>query len=193
MNITKEFLISKNACDEGIKYFKINKLENISAIDLINRLREESPSWANWLITRLLTKENLVRYAIYSAELVLHIYEAKYPKDDRPRKAIEAAKRYLETKEKPDAYAAAAAADAAYAAAYAADAYAAADAAYAAADAADAYAAADAAYAYADAAYVAAAAADAADAADAAADRYKTYVQIIDYGIELLNNEVRDE
>jgi hypothetical protein len=82
-----------------------------------------------------------VAFAILCAESVLKIYEDKYPKDDRPHKAIEAAKEYLQHPSKDAAYAAA---DAAHAAAYAA--------AYAAADAADAahaaaHAAADAAHA----------------------------------------------
>jgi len=120
-------------------------------------------------------KQLSVKLAIFCAERVLHLFEEKCPNDDRPRKAIEAAKSGN----------AAAYADAAAKAAYAADAAdAAAKAAYAddAADAADAAAkaAASAAYAaYADAyaAYAAADAAakagayadDAADAADAAA------------------------
>ena len=75
--------------------------------------------------------------AIFSAELVLHIFEEKYPEDKRPRLAIEAAKKWLVNPSKETAAAAAAAAAAAYAA------YAAADAAYAAAaaDAANAAAA----------------------------------------------------
>ena len=97
------------------------------------------------------------------AESVLHIFESKRPSDDRPRKAIEAARGFAKgeiTKkdmQKARAYAAAddAADAAAYAAAYAAYA-AAADAAYAAAD---------------DAAYAAYAAAD--DAAYAAARKAK--------------------
>jgi len=91
-------------------------------------------------------KGDSIALAIYAAELVIGVYEKKFPNDDRPRKAIEAAKAYLEN---PTGAADAAA----YAAAYAA--YAAADAAaYAAADAADAaaYAAYAAAYAAADAA-----------------------------------------
>ena len=92
------------------------------------------------------------------AESVLPIYERKYPNDERPRNAIEAARSGNRDR----------AAAAAAAAAYAADAAAAYAAAAAAAYAADAAAA-----AYA-AAYAAAAAADAAaDAADAAAARKK--------------------
>jgi len=98
-----------------------------------------------------LTQDVLVTFAADCAARVLPLFEARFPDDDRPRKAIEAAR-------SGDA-------DAAYAA-YAA--YAAA----CAADAADAYAAAYAVYA-ANAARAADAAADAAraaDAADAAAD-----------------------
>ena len=93
------------------------------------------------------------KQAIKWAEYVLPIWEKSFPEDDRPRKAIEAAK----TGAADAAAASAAAASAAYAAAYAA---AAASAAYAAA-AADA-AAASAAYADAYAASAAAAAAAAA-------------------------------
>src|SRR3990167_2896179 len=74
--------------------------------------------WANWLVTRLLSKDDKVRYAIFAAEQVINIYEKKYPGDLRQRKAIDAAKKYLELKTKDAAADAAdAAADAAYAAA----------------------------------------------------------------------------
>ena len=76
------------------------------------------------------TPDDSLALAIYAAELVIEYYETKYPTDDRPRKAIEAAKAYLAHPTKDAAYAAsyaaaraaARAADAAYAAAYAADA-----------------------------------------------------------------------
>ncbi len=42
------------------------------------------------------TKEMSVKLSIYSAELVLKNYEKVYPNDYRPRKAIEAAKNWLE-------------------------------------------------------------------------------------------------
>ena len=118
--------------------------------------------WMLWLIGKFAgepdspERRKLARTAAECAELVLPIYEAVYPDDDRPRKAIEAAKR-------GDLDECCAAANAAYTAAYAAAAYAA----YAAAAYA-AYAAAYAAYAAYAAAYTAADAADA--TADAAAD-----------------------
>lgn len=61
------------------------------------------------------TKEDSVALAIFAAEQVVEIYEERYPGDLRPRKAIEAAKAYLENPtDATDA------ADAAYAAADAA-------------------------------------------------------------------------
>jgi hypothetical protein len=51
-----------------------------------------------------------VAFAILCAESVIKVYEDKYPNDDRPRKAIEAAKKYIK---KPSRSAAHAAADAA--------------------------------------------------------------------------------
>jgi len=106
-------------------------------------------------VRRLLAME-WARKAVEDAKRVLPIFEQRFPKDNRPRKAIESAEKVVDGH----------AANAAYAAAYAANAAnAAADAAYAAADANAANAAANAAYAAA-----AAAAAYAANAANAAAD-----------------------
>ena len=105
-----------------------------------------------WVAFRLMPKENIALAAADIAESVLHLYESEYPNDDRPRKAIEAAR-------SGDAEKAIADADAAAKVAYAN--------AVNAVNAAAAYAAADAA-AYA-AAYATAASAAAAYAADEAA------------------------
>ena len=120
-------------------------------------------------------------FACQCARLVLPIFEKKYPEDDRPRKAIEAAEAFAlgqigkdELQKAADAAYAAYAADAAYAPCAADAAYTPCAAAYAAyatcAAAADAACAACAACAAADAADAACAAyADVADATDAAA------------------------
>ena len=99
-------------------------------------------------------KEDSVELAIYAAEMVIHIFEDKNPYDDRPRKAIEAAKSWLAGKSAYAANDAAASAATAYAVANAANAYA-----YAAATAASAaaYAASAASYAANAAAYASAA------------------------------------
>ena len=62
------------------------------------------------------TKKDSVAFAIYSASLVLKIYEDKYPNDDRPRKAIEAAQTWLKNPTEKNRVAAWAAGDAAGAA-----------------------------------------------------------------------------
>ena len=41
------------------------------------------------------TKEDSVSLAIYAAELIIGIFEKRYPDDKRPRQAIDAAKRWL--------------------------------------------------------------------------------------------------
>ena len=168
---TKEFILSERGCYSREQVNALSFINN-EIITLKDMLTSELPLkdkfW--WLCKKCeLTKDENVLIAIKCARVVLHLFEDKYPNDDRPRKAILAAEKYLETH---NAAAAAYAADAAYAAA-AANAYAA-DAAYAAAAAAAADAADAAAAAAADAAYAADAAnayaADAANAYAAAAD-----------------------
>ena len=88
-----------------------------------NIIQSNKEVWESMRIVKAYkwTQKDSVAMAIYAAELVIGIYEKKYPKDDRSRKAIEAAKKWLKnpTQKNKDA-AAHAAADAAYAAAYAA-------------------------------------------------------------------------
>ncbi|MCK5608253.1 hypothetical protein KAR91_40605, partial [Candidatus Pacearchaeota archaeon] len=127
---TIEQLRGLDPCSGGYKWYGNNiKTENIREIFL--QLNDHRPDWARWLFKRLINKEQSVKIAVFAAELVLHIFEDKYPKDKRPRKAIEAAKAHIKDPSKKNAAAADADAAAADAAAAAADA----DAAAAAADA----------------------------------------------------------
>jgi len=138
----------------------------------------ERGDWMLWLCGKMSggkgwpTRQQIVLVACDCAELVLPIYEKKYPNDKRVRDCIEMTRKWANGKatieevrqaRRRSAYASADAADAAYA--------------YAAADAADAaYAAADAAYAaYASYASAAAAAAYAAYAYAAAYAAYAAY------------------
>jgi hypothetical protein len=210
MNITVKELKDLNACGNAIFQFEKMKIKSIEVKNLFKILmkkpfeisvknrKENKLKWANWLIARLLIKLDRVRYAVFAAEQVINIFEKKYPNDNRPRMAIEAAKNYINNPTAADAYAAAAAyADAYAAAAAAADAYAAAYAAAyayaAAAAAAYAYAAAaadaDAAAAAAAAAYAAAYAAASASAyASAYASADKMRIKILKYGISLIRS-----
>jgi len=198
--ISLSWLESKCACNEGIKAFTSQTQVN-SKVLIKKLIKLGKLDWANWLLVRVLDNRiKQVKYAIFAAEQVIHIYKDKYPNDNRPGKAIQAAKLHVKgnIKDLGGAYAADAAdtaADAAYAAASAADAadtaadaaYAAAYAAYAAASTADvvayaasaAYAAAGAAYATGVAAYATGVAADAAGAAI-------LFTGILKYGITLI-------
>ena len=169
MKTTLNTIRSHHPCKSGWEKL-LNHLGKTKAddepIDLITILESNGIQDAVWCL-RCFEYDDYRMFNADVAESVLHLFESKYPDDDRPRKAIEAAR----DKSKSDAYIAAAY-DAADAAADAADAdaaaaaAAAADAATAAADA-DAYAADAAAGAY--AADVDAAAATATAAANAAA------------------------
>lgn len=139
MKITKEWLKENNACHPGYAWFR--KQTEIDSMKILKKLmKEKKYCWGSWLTVRTMTYSQYVSYAIYAAEQVIDIFEKKYPDDDRPRKAIAAAKKCLENpsdgNKKNAAYSAAYAQStyyAAYIAAYAADAatYAAYSAAYA--------------------------------------------------------------
>ena len=183
MKITKRWLQEKGACRKAIEDFEAQKEQD--AIKILNLLLEQNElDWANWLIVRVMTRKQYLSYAIFAAEQVIDIYEKKYPDDNRPRNAIEAAKKVLKfdsRKNRNDTSTTAAAAYDAANAAYAA---------YVATDVAAVYAAYTAAAAAAYAAYTAytTAAADAATAAYIAADaaRRTLKTKILKYGIKLL-------
>ena len=189
MKITEQWLKKHNACSDGIKAFCNQKeTDSIKILKLlIKSNNKEKLQWANWLITKLFrNKKQKISYAIFAAKLVLNLFEEKYPGDLRPRKAIEAAEKWLKNPSRKNgaaAYVVASAASAAYAAyaASAASAYSAASA----ASAASAYSAtsdaASAAFAVAYAAYAASVAASAADS-----DYNKTLIKILKHGIKLL-------
>ena len=213
MELTKEWLKEKGACSGGFEWWCKNGADTVEkTVELL--IADEKFDWASWLLTMAFSRKNKIRYAIFAAEQVLDIFEKKYPADNRPRKAIEAARVVLENDTKENRASAAYAASVAYAAsasyaAYAAyDAYAA-SAAYAAYDASvvsaasaayDAYAAstsyaASASYAAYDASVASAAsasyAASVAYAASAAsaASRKKMQLKIVLFGVDLFNKQ----
>ena len=134
MKLTIEWLNEVGACKAAIDWFKTQPKTDLMELIADSIRDQERLDWANWALTRCLTKKNKIRYAVYAAEQVLDIFEKRYD-SDKPRKAILAAKEVLKNPSKENRDAAAAAYAAYYAAYYAADAA-------AAAYAADAYAAA---------------------------------------------------
>jgi hypothetical protein len=182
--ITLKWLKDNNACYSGIKFYEKTKTTDplkLFKIAMENKRYDD----INWGISKYLNKKQKVMYAVFAAEHVIKLYEKKYPTDNRPRNAIEAAKKYIQKQTKKNKI-------------YAADA--AVDAAAAIADAASAYAAAIAAAAAADAA--ADAADDADDDADDAASAYaaaiaadvkeKMKIKILNYGASLMRGAINE-
>ncbi len=108
MKISNAWLKKWKPCQEGLEWFKAQK--ETDGPKVVKKLMGENKlDWANWGIARIMNYKQRIQYAVFAAEQVLDIFEKKYPKDDRPRKAIEAAKTCIKnpTKEnKAAAYAA---------------------------------------------------------------------------------------
>ena len=125
----QQFCEKHGACSDGAKFAR--------QFPTLAEVYDACPrgDWLWWMIRKggFADKILSVKVAIACAEHVLPVFEKRFPDDDRPRRAIQAAKDFLDgkiTAASAAAYAADAAAYAASAAAYVA-AYAAADATYA--------------------------------------------------------------
>ena len=96
MKITKNWLKKHKACCNENDMNRAEK-ELKGDINLIcnTLLKENRFSDANWVITKVMTKKQCIEYAIFAALRVIGIFEKEYPKDKRPRLAIEAAEKYL--------------------------------------------------------------------------------------------------
>ena len=143
-------ILAHAPCKSGLEAFKLKfgNLDPATPIPLITCLESNSVSDVIWGLRAVHQDISSVIPLIAAdfAESVLHIFEGKFPSDDRPRKAIEAARGRDKRKAAEAASAAGYATDAARAAAYAAcatafSAYAATNAAFAATNAAFAAAA----------------------------------------------------
>ena len=58
-------------------------------------MEEKQWDYFRWLVVRVMSHAQKVEWAVFSAEQVIDIFEKKYPNDQRPRKAIQAAKDWL--------------------------------------------------------------------------------------------------
>ena len=95
--ITVNRLKKLGACSEAIEAFEDAKIKSINSVVLLKKMykKEEYLEWANWLVVRVMTRKQYLVYAIYAAKQVLDIFEKRFPDDNRPRKAIEAAEKVL--------------------------------------------------------------------------------------------------
>ena len=118
--ITIKYLKSIDACVDGVKWWKSLKTTDLKTILTAAMSSNDMTTieYGNWLICRVFTPRQKVKYATFAARQVLAIYESYYPENTTPREAIEAAETYLA--DPTAANAANAAAHAAHAVAYAA-------------------------------------------------------------------------
>ena len=162
----KELCVGFNCSDRVIDALNYVKGEILCEVEAkgTSFTDKDKSTWESMRIIKAWhwKKEDSVALEIFSAELVIDVFEKKYPDDKRPRQAIEAAKAWVNIPNQKNS-------DAAYAAAYAAS-----DAARAAASAAHA---ADAAYAADDAASAASYAASAASGADKTLDKIEAWIR----------------
>jgi len=93
MKITLKWLENHRACIAGKVAFAAQ--EERDGIAIIKLLIATNMDWANWLICQIFTRKQKIMYAVFAAEQVLPIFEAKYPNDNRPRLAIAAAKKVI--------------------------------------------------------------------------------------------------
>ena len=115
MLITKDYLKSLSPCENRYKHYLQNYKDWQGTLDEFLDLPKLTHDDKIWVFVRSIDKNKLRFVAADFAERVLHFYENKYPNNDRPRKAIEAARN-----NNADAAACAAARAASYAAARAA-------------------------------------------------------------------------
>ena len=90
MTITRRQVLALKPSDDFKAWYKGNN--ETDALTLLLQVNEKSRAWAFWGCGNWMTTGQRVKWAIYCAELVLPIYEAKYQIDSRPRDAIVAAK-----------------------------------------------------------------------------------------------------
>ena len=95
MKITTKLLQSLNACQECIDL--VASYDDKEAEAVVSQLIEDEHwNYVSWLLPRLMSYKGYVSYAVFAAELMLPIWEKEYPDDARPRQAIEAAKRCID-------------------------------------------------------------------------------------------------
>ena len=116
--ITQKWLKEKEACVSARRDW--HNEQKHGTLETLKRLMVKNPDWANWLIVRVMSRKQYLRYAIYAALQVIKIYEDKYPNDNRPREAIRAAKKCIKNPNKKNRAASEAASEASEAASRAA-------------------------------------------------------------------------
>ena len=91
------FHASKNIID-AMNYVSMECLAEVEVRGNSDKSESDKEAWSEMKIIRAWKwkKKDSVALSIYAAELCIENFEKVYPDDNRPRKAIEAAKKWLE-------------------------------------------------------------------------------------------------
>ena len=88
--ITRQVLTDLHACADGLAWYDAHPITDLrSLVDTL--VADNHAEWAIWLLPRIATRPQCIRMACYAARLALPAWEAAYPQDDRPRRAVWAA------------------------------------------------------------------------------------------------------
>jgi len=108
MKITEKWIKKHHPCPDGVRWLREQfEQSERDGKSLVRKLmKEKRYEWANWMIVRIMKYKEYVQYAVYAAEQVIDIYEKQYPNDEKPRKAIKAAKKCIKRNTAANRYAA---------------------------------------------------------------------------------------
>ena len=92
IHLTKEKFLDKSPCPEGLAFAESL---NFDFVKIWNKCKRGD--WLIWLLLNfnLAGKVDYVKISVACAEVCIKNYEKQYPNDDRPRKAIKAAKNWI--------------------------------------------------------------------------------------------------
>jgi hypothetical protein len=95
MKLTKEFLRANIVCPEGYKWAIENGLIGLEPEEVIERLITSGRLMdANWYLTRLMSNNQLVKYALNAATMAVKVFQSSY-EDKNVEEALQIAQQYL--------------------------------------------------------------------------------------------------
>lgn len=106
MLINSEIIKKLNPCDDRFNNYLNNYKDFSGSLEDFILLENITYSDKVWVVTRLFTKEQNIKWSILCASKVLSIFEEYNPGDNRPRLALEAAEIFLNSPNQENANAA---------------------------------------------------------------------------------------
>lgn len=95
MKISKAWFAEQGGCPAILSWFQ--KQDETDSIKIIEYFIKNTKYfvWANWLLPRIMDRRQCISYALHACDVVLPIYEAKYPKDKEPRRVVDMIRRHM--------------------------------------------------------------------------------------------------